>query len=129
MPATLPAGRPAGRLTARQRADRALQDLLVGRGLLEVVGGASGNADQLDRLGLPADDRCARAVLVRNPMSSELGQMRTTLLPSLLEVAQRNTARGFRDLQLFELGTTYHAAPESQLPDERRTLGSCSPAR
>ncbi|MBO9531404.1 MAG: phenylalanine--tRNA ligase subunit beta [Solirubrobacteraceae bacterium] len=123
VPATLPAGRPAGRLTARQRADRALQDLLVGRGLLEVVGWSFGNTDQLDRLGLPASDPLRDAVHVRNPMSSELGQMRTTVVPSLLEVAQRNTARGFRDLQLFELGTTYHAAPESQLPNERRTLG------
>jgi phenylalanyl-tRNA synthetase beta chain len=123
VPATLPAGRPAGRLTARQRADRALQDLLVGRGLLEVVGWSFGNADQLDRLGLPADHPLRNAVAVRNPMSSELGQMRTTVLPSLLEVAERNTARGVRDLQLFELGTTYESAPQSDLPLERRTLG------
>ena len=123
VPATLPAGRPAGRLTTRQRADRALQDLLVGRGLLEVVGWSFGNTDQLDKLGLPNDDPLRKAVLVRNPMSSELGQLRTTLAPSLLEVAQRNTARGFRDLRLFELGTTYEAAPQSDLPIERRSLG------
>lgn len=123
VPATLPAGRPAGRLSARQRADRALQDLLVGRGLLEVVGWSFGNADQLDRLGLPAGDPLRNAVVVRNPMSSELGQLRTTLVPSLLEVAQRNTARGFRDLRLFELGTTYHPGG-GELPIERRTLSA-----
>ncbi|MEH3055305.1 MAG: phenylalanine--tRNA ligase subunit beta, partial [Patulibacter minatonensis] len=123
VPATLPAGRPAGRLTARQQADRALQDLLVGRGLLEVVGWSFGNTEQLDTLGLGADDPLRRAVLVRNPMSSELGQLRTTVVPSLLEVAQRNTARGFRDLRTFELGTTYEELPGSELPIERRTLG------
>ncbi|MFT4035408.1 MAG: phenylalanine--tRNA ligase subunit beta [Patulibacter sp.] len=123
LPATVRAGGPAGRLTARQRADRALQDLLVGRGLLEVVGWSFGNVDQLDRLGLPADDPLRQSVVVRNPMSSELGQLRTTLVPSLLEVAQRNTARGVRDLRLFELGTTYHATPQPALPLERRTLG------
>jgi phenylalanyl-tRNA synthetase beta chain len=123
VPATLPAGRPAGRLTATQRADRALQDLLVGRGLLEVVGWSFGNTDQLDKLGLAAEDPLRAAVLVRNPMSSELGQLRTTLLPSLLEVGQRNTARGVRDVRLFELGTTYHPVTGAALPTEHRTLG------
>ena len=95
---------------------RALQDLLVGRGLLEIVGWSFGNAEQLDRLGLPEGDALRQVVPVRNPMSSELGQLRTTVVPSLLEVAQRNTARGFRDLRLFELGTTYQDAPGAELP-------------
>lgn len=123
VPATLPAGRPAGSLTARQHADRDLQDLLVGRGLLEVVGWSFGNTDQLDRLGLPEGDPLRAAVQVRNPMSSELGQMRTTVIPSLLEIAERNTARGHKDLRLFELGTAYRDAPGAELPAEYRTLG------
>lgn len=122
IPATLPAGRPAGSLSTRQRADRALLDLLVGRGLLEVVGWSFGNATQLDKLGLPADSRLRSAVKIRNPMSSELAQLRTTLLPSLLEIAQRNTARGHRDLRLVELGATYRPG-NGDLPDEQRTLG------
>jgi phenylalanyl-tRNA synthetase beta chain len=123
VPATLPAGRPAGSLSPRQYADRALLDLLVGRGLTEVVGWSFGNTDQLDRLGLPEGHPLREAVKVRNPMSSELGQLRTTLLPSLLEIAERNVARGHRDLRLVELGTTYRAAPGQELPIERRTLG------
>ena len=123
VPATLPAGRPAGGLTDRQKADRALLDLLVGRGLKEVVGWSFGNATQLDRLGIPEGDPLRAAVKVRNPMSSELGLMRTTLLPSLLEIAERNTSRGNRDLRFVELGTTYRDAPGAELPNESRTLG------
>ena len=123
VPATLPAGRPAGSLTPRQQSDRALLDLLVGRGLLEVVGWSFGNTDQLDRLGLPEGDPLRSAVQVRNPMSSELGQLRTTVLPSLLEISERNTARGHKDLRFAELGTTYRAVPGAELPDEFRTLG------
>ncbi|MDQ8044878.1 MAG: phenylalanine--tRNA ligase subunit beta [Solirubrobacteraceae bacterium] len=123
VPATLPAGRPAGALTPRQYADRALLDLLVGRGLHEVVGWSFGNTDQLDRLGLPDAHPLRAAVKVRNPMSSELGQLRTTLIPSLLEIAERNVARGHKDLRFVELGTTYRDAPGAELPNERRSLG------
>jgi phenylalanyl-tRNA synthetase beta chain len=42
-----------------------------------------------------------------NPISSELTDMRPSLLPNLLAAAARNMARGFQDLSLFELGQAY----------------------
>ena len=85
------------------------------------MGWSFGNIGQLDRLGLPEGHPLRAAVKVRNPMSSELGQLRTTLLPSLLEVAERNVSRGFKDLRFVELGTTYRDQPGAELPLETRT--------
>lgn len=47
------------------------------------------------------------ALMVANPISEELNYMRPSLLPNLIEAAKRNLARGFDDLQLFEVGTQF----------------------
>jgi phenylalanyl-tRNA synthetase beta chain len=53
-------------------------------------------------------------------MSSDQSRLRTTLLGSLLDVGQRNRARGATALRLFEAGAVYlpDAAPGQQLPSE-----------
>jgi phenylalanyl-tRNA synthetase beta chain len=48
------------------------------------------------------------AVRVENPISSEMTHLRPALLPGLLQAAQRNQARGFADLALFEVGPAFH---------------------
>lgn len=44
------------------------------------------------------------AVRLENPISTEMSHLRPNLLPGLLRAAQRNQARGFTDLSLFEIG-------------------------
>jgi len=50
-----------------------------------------------------------------NPISSELSDMRPSLLPNLIAAAGRNTARGFGDTQLAEVG---HAYAGDKMADE-----------
>ncbi|MDE2444875.1 MAG: phenylalanine--tRNA ligase subunit beta [Alphaproteobacteria bacterium] len=50
-----------------------------------------------------------------NPISSELSDMRPSLLPNLIAAAGRNVARGFADLTLAEVG---HAYAGDRLTDE-----------
>ena len=55
------------------------------------------------------------ALTLDNPISSELAQMRPSLLPGLIAAAKRNRDRGFADGALFELGQAYRGlAPEDQ---------------
>ena len=55
-----------------------------------------------------------------NPLREELGTMRTTLIPGLLEIAARNTSRRNTNLLLFEIGNVYipEELPLKKLPDE-----------
>ncbi len=54
-------------------------------------------------------------VRLQNPISADLDLMRPSILGNLLEAAQRNAARGFPDIGLFEVGPVYHGArPEAQ---------------
>lgn len=47
------------------------------------------------------------ATKLENPISSDMSHMRPDLLPGLLRAAQRNQARGFMDLALFECGHAF----------------------
>ncbi|WP_436642272.1 phenylalanine--tRNA ligase subunit beta [Microbaculum sp. FT89] len=54
-------------------------------------------------------------IALSNPISSEMSDMRPSLLPGLITAAQKNADRGFSDLALFEIGATYHGdRPEHQ---------------
>jgi phenylalanyl-tRNA synthetase beta chain len=50
-----------------------------------------------------------------NPISSELSDMRPSLLPNLIAATGRNVARGLSDVALFELGQAYAGSrPEDE---------------
>jgi len=55
-----------------------------------------------------------------NPIASDLDALRPSLLPSLLAAASRNAARGFANLQLFEIG----AAFDSGIPEAQKTVAA-----
>ncbi len=62
------------------------------------------------------------AVPLANPLSSELGVMRTSLLPGLAAAAQRNHARQLSRVRLFELGRVFHASASADAAAPRETL-------
>jgi phenylalanyl-tRNA synthetase beta chain len=55
-----------------------------------------------------------------NPIASDLDALRPSILPSLLAAASRNAARGFANLQLFEIG----AAFDSGMPGAQKTVAA-----
>jgi phenylalanyl-tRNA synthetase beta chain len=114
LPATLPSRHNAsGRLTDRQRLRRQASDALTAAGLHEIVGWSFDRPESTERLRIA--DR--PVVPLQNPMSSEQSQLRTTLLGSLLDVAQRNRARGADAIRLFEAGAVYLPG-QGRMPDE-----------
>ncbi len=126
LPQTLTA-RPdgGGRLSPTQRARRRVEDALAAAGLFEILGWSFQGPDVSDRLRLAPEDRRRKTVRVRNPLSEDQSELRTLLLPSLLDAAAYNVARDVEDLALFETGSVYVAAEEEDsLPDERRHVGA-----
>jgi len=108
LPSTLPAvaGRVGG-LSREQRLRRRAEDAMRDLGFDEVVGWSFTDPGQPDRLRIPADDERASGVALANPLSEDQSVMRTTVLGSLLDVAQRNLARGADAVALFESGRVY----------------------
>jgi phenylalanyl-tRNA synthetase beta chain len=57
-------------------------------------------------------------------MSGDQSELRTTLLGSLLDVAQRNRARGMTTVRLFEAGAIYLPGAPEELPAEPYHVGA-----
>jgi phenylalanyl-tRNA synthetase beta chain len=106
IPATLPGG--ATRLVAPSET-RVAEDLvraqLAARGFLDTINYAFVDASLLAAWGLDGG-----SVALANPLSAELGVMRTALLPGLVQSLGRNVARQQPRVRLSELGKVFRAA-------------------
>lgn len=128
IPATLPGGATVLRVPASGRVDEAdARRHLASRGFLEAVNYAFVDAGLLAAWKADAD-----AVPLLNPLSAELGVMRTLLLPGLVAALGRNTARQQPRVRLFEFGNVFTApAVEGEAPMERLRVAAvaCGGAR
>ena len=113
-------------LTIEGEEDRShkLRDLvseqLVGYGFNEVINNSltkTSYYETLENLSLN------KAVKIMNPLSSDLGVMRQTLLFGGLENIKRNLNRKIEDLRFFEFGNCYHY-DASKLSDNHMTAYS-----
>ena len=114
VPTTLPGG--ATRVVAATEGLVEESDLrrhMVGRDWLEAVNFAFVDAQLLDSWRLQDG-----AVPLANPLSAELGVMRTALLPGLVEALGRNAARQQPRVRLFEIGRAFAAAAAGEAPVE-----------
>ncbi len=106
------APRPGGVLTAPQAKARAARRALAAYGYSEAVTWSFMRQDWATLFGGGAD-----ALVLANPIASELNCMRPSALPNLLEAAGRNAARGHGGAQLFEIGPIYQGLePSDQKP-------------
>jgi phenylalanyl-tRNA synthetase beta chain len=97
-------------LTEAQKRQRLVRRVLAARGLVEAVTWSFIPPEQAKLFGGGQAE-----LTLSNPISTELAEMRPSLLPGLVVAAQRNRDRGFADGALFELGQAYRGQkPEDQ---------------
>ncbi|MGX5672422.1 phenylalanine--tRNA ligase subunit beta [Thermomonas fusca] len=124
IPATLPGG--STRLIAPSESRSSEHDLrrqLVARDYLEAINFAFVDADLLKTWQLDAG-----GVALANPLSAELGVMRTRLLPGLTAALARNVARQQPRVRLFELGRTFAASEDAPQETRRVAAVACGKA-
>jgi len=102
IPARLPVAPPGRGLTPRQKNKRAIAETLAATGHSEVLNYpfVAKETNNVFGGGL-------KAVTLANAMQEDLNQMRLSLLPGLIETAQRNLSRGLTDLSIFEIGSVF----------------------
>ncbi|UWG97805.1 phenylalanine--tRNA ligase subunit beta [Dehalobacter sp. DCM] len=116
IPTTLPQGsQTQGRRSPEQDFRKKLRNVLIRAGMNEVVSYSFTKKESDDMWGSEG-----RNIPIMNPLREELGVMRTSLLPGILEIASRNKARRNIDLLLFEIGNVYipKELPLNGLPNE-----------
>lgn len=110
----------SGTMSDKKLLFKAIRNSLVDRGLSEVITFSFMHPDSLKKLLLPETDSRYQAVPIMNPITEDFPVMRTTLIPSILDVAARNIAQKNQDLWIFESGAVYQpkSLPITELPTE-----------
>jgi phenylalanyl-tRNA synthetase beta chain len=103
----------SGILSVRQTRIRAARRALAAAGFAEAVTWSFVSRKAAELFGGGAE-----ALVLENPIVSELDCMRPSGLPGLIEAAGRNARRGFPDCALFEIGPVF-AGTE---PADQRTV-------
>ena len=102
-------------LTPSQRRTRIVRRTLAARGFNETV-----TFSFIPRAHAALFGGGDAARQVENPIAADLDALRPSVLPSLLAAAQRNVARGFHDLMLFEVGAQF----DSGMPEAQATVAA-----
>ena len=75
-----------------------------------------------DKIGWPADDFHRKSFKILNPLGEDTSIMRTTTLPSMLDILARNYNYRNKDVRLYELGRIYLPGGENGLAKENKAL-------
>lgn len=111
LPSTLMRGRAEARPTPRQCFDEKMMNTLAGFGLWECETFSFYSPKCFDAIRLPADSPLRNAVVLSNPLGEDTSIMRTTALPSILEVVARNWGARAPECAVYEQATEYHPSP------------------
>ncbi len=106
------------KLTLAQLRRSAARRALAARGLLEAVTWSFTDARYAALFSEGPNWLAAQGLVLDNPISSDLGVMRPSILPNLIAALQKNADRGRDDLALFEVAPVYL----SDQPDGQQTV-------
>ena len=115
-----------GGFSEKQTFERRISALCRGMGYFEVMTYSFGSRTAWDKIHLPESSPLRDAFVIQNPLGEDTSVMRTTALPSMLDVLGTNYAKRNMEVRLFELATIYLKDKNSELADERviLTLGA-----
>lgn len=118
-------GKADGRYSRRQKFDRAVRDTLVSFGMDEIMTYSFISPKAYDKIMLSEKSPFRNSLEISNPLGEDTGVMRTTALPSILEVVSRNYNNRNAEVAIFEQARVYIKTADDRLPDERHVLNAC----
>ena len=123
IPSTVMSGLATARPTERQRFERELVDVCVSGGLYEATTYSFMGMKDLDMINVPKDSSLRRCVVISNPFGEDTSLMRSTAIPSMMNVLARNYNSRTAAVALFEVAVEFVPnADQNKLPDENRKL-------
>ncbi|MBQ2756859.1 MAG: phenylalanine--tRNA ligase subunit beta, partial [Clostridia bacterium] len=112
-----------GGRTPKQAFGIDVENALYGMGIDEIQTFSFISPKYYDKIRLPENAALRRSVVISNPLGEDTSVMRTTALPSMLEVLARNANFNNENVRLFEMGSVYLPdADAAKLPYEGKML-------
>ena len=110
----------AGVKTPKQKFMDTIKNRATSIGLYEILTYSFVSPKSLDKIKLPADDKKRDYITLLNPLGEDTSVMRTTMMPSMLNVLYTNISRKVEGALAFECGHTF--TPQEGLPIETNHL-------
>ena len=127
IPCTLVSGESTlGGYSDEQLLQQRLGSLCRAAGYDEIITYSFISPTYYDKIRMPADSPERASFKILNPLGEDTSIMRTTTLPSMLEILTRNYNFRNKEVKLYELGRTYHLGGKDGLAIEKKylTLGT-----
>ncbi|WP_326974545.1 phenylalanine--tRNA ligase subunit beta [Caproicibacter sp. BJN0012] len=115
-------GGAQGRYTARQKFERLVGDTMLALGASEIMTYSFISPKYYDKILMPKGSPLRNSVVISNPLGEDTGIMRTTALPSMMDVLSRNYNNRNASACLYELATEYLPTSADRLPEEKLKL-------
>ena len=125
IPMTLMEGSASrGTRTRKQNWIDAVKQALVGMGMYETMTYSFASPTVYQSIGMTDPRDYPAAIRIANPLGEDQSILRTTMMPSMLEVLSRNYNRRLEDCSIFEINPVFlpKSLPLTDLPDEVLTL-------
>ena len=116
-----------GGRTPKQQYEVDTENLMYGMGFDQIETFSFISPKLYDKIRMPEDCALRKSVVISNPLGEDTSVMRTTALPSMLDVIARNINFSNEDVRLFEMATVYIPQEgDNLLPAENKviTLGA-----
>ena len=112
-----------GERTPHQKYDVLVKDTLCAMGMYEINTFSFISPKYYDKICLSANDQRRKSVVISNPLGEDTSVMRTTSIPSMLEVLNKNSNLKNEEASLFEVSTIYIPDKDpTKLPKEPKQL-------
>ena len=124
IPNTLSSGiNPRRGFSPVQKAENSTGALCRSAGYNEIITYSFISPTYYDKIDLPKDSPLRTSMRILNPLGEDTSIMRTTTLPSMLEILTRNYNYRNKSARFYELGRTYFAKQDgSGMADEPKVL-------
>ena len=123
IPVTLQRGETTqGGYSSVQQAERRLGSLCRSCGYSEIITYSFISPACYDKIGWAPDEPLRDSLKILNPLGEDTSIMRTTTLPSMLDILARNYSYRSKDVRLYEIGRVYLPGGPDGLANEPRML-------
>ena len=111
-------GSSEGSLSPSQKYQRTIEQTMLALDCYEVMTFSFVSPKEYDRMNLPVDSKLRESVKILNPLGEDTSVMRTSVLPSMLEVIKTNYNNRNPQGAFYEIGNEYIPTGAETLPDE-----------
>jgi len=122
IPTTAIRGSAQAQLTDLQKYEKKISSTLLAQGCNEIMTYSFISPKYYDKIKLPANSKYRNSVIISNPLGEDTSVMRTTAIPSMLEVLARNYNNRNLSANLFEIATEYVPTTADKLPEENQKI-------